>query len=82
MANTEGYKEILKPWLETKLNQSFPDPIEFTGDPEYLYAAKTASIFKKVVAEILMYIDQQVEQAKALERKKKGEAKSKFNIGA
>lgn len=82
MAETPGFKQLLKPWLEDRLNQSFPDPIAFTSDEDYLYAAKTASIFKKVVAEILMWIEGNVEQAKSLEEKKKNGVKKEFNIGA
>lgn len=64
-----------------KLNQSFPDPSKFTKEEEFSYAAKVTSVFKKVIAELLMWIDSQIETAKALERKRKGEIKDKFRIG-
>ena len=65
-----------------KLNQSFPDPSAFTSESEFLYAAKTSSVFKKVIAEILGWVDEQVEEAKFLRRKEKGEIKDNFRIGA
>jgi len=39
-------------------------------------------VFKKVVAEILMWVDSQIDQAQHLEKKAKGELENKFNIGA
>jgi len=64
-----------------KLNQSFPDPTHFKKEEEFLYAAKTASVFKKVVAELLGWIDAMGEQAKALKKKEKNEIQDPFAIG-
>lgn len=72
---------MFRPFLEERLNQSFPDPSKFTKEEEFLYAAKTASVFKKVIAELLGWIDGQVETAKTLEAKKKGDTKNPFSIG-
>ena len=82
MAESEGYQEQLKPWLEAKLNQSFPDPSTFTKEEEFVYAAKVASVFKKVVAEILMWVDGNIQQAKVLEAKRKHGTKETFDIGS
>lgn len=38
-----------------------------------MYAAKVASVFKKVVAELLGWVDAKVEDAKFLEKKDKGQ---------
>ncbi len=64
-----------------KLTQAFPDPSQFSKEEEFTYAAKTTSIFKKVVAEILQWVDGHVEQAKYLEKKQKGEMKDNFELG-
>lgn len=64
-----------------RLNQSFPDPTRFTKEEEFVYAAKTASVFKKVVAELMGWIDGQIETARTLEQKEKGEVKDTFGIG-
>ena len=73
---------MLKPYLLEKLNQSFPDPSQFTNEDEFLYAAKVASVFKKVIAELLQWLDSQVEQAKYLEKKERGELpEDTFRIG-
>lgn len=65
-----------------RLNQSFPDPLEFKSDEDYLYAAKTASIFKKVIAELLQVFDQKEGEVTFLENKKKnGEDMKGFDIG-
>ena len=81
MSETEGFKEICRPWLETRLNQSFPDPSKFKDEREFFYAAAMASTFKKVIAEILMWIDAKKDEALFLSRKEKGENKDNFNIG-
>ena len=81
MSNSRGWEEVFKPFLEERLNQSFPDPAKFTKEEEFLYAAKLASVFKKVIAEVLMWVESQVEQAKFLAKKEKGEIKDKFEIG-
>jgi hypothetical protein len=66
-----------------KLNQSFPDPSEFTNDGDFMYAAKTASIFKKAVAEILMFMDGHKTRLEFLNEKKdrKVEESDPFAIG-
>lgn len=46
---------------------------------EYNYAAITASLFKKVVAEIVGWVDMQDHAVGELVKKQKGE--NKFNIG-
>lgn len=71
---------MLEPWLKDKLNQSFPDPSTFTKEEEFVYAAKVSSVFKKVIAEILGYVQQEVETAKVLRQKDKGELIDKFKI--
>ena len=68
-----------------KRDQSFPDPSSFVheNEPEkaFLYAALAASTFKKVIAEVLGWVDQQIQQAQYLEKKEKGEIKDNFEIG-
>lgn len=64
-----------------KLNQSFPDPTEFKLEEEFTYAAKTASVFKKVIAEILGWVEQQKETVKTLEKKEKSDEVDPFNLG-
>lgn len=78
---TKGWQEVIRPFLMDKLNQSFPDPTKFTKEEEFLYAAKMASVFKKVIAELLQWLDGQVEQAKYLQKKEKGEIIDNFSIG-
>jgi len=40
-----------------------------------------ASVYKKVGAELLGWFDAQVEQARSLQKKDKGEVKDSFQIG-
>lgn len=73
--------EVVKPFLVDKLNQSFPDPSKFVKEEEFVYAAKTSSVFKKVISELLIWVDAQVAQAEFLKKKKKG-LKDNFKIGS
>ena len=83
MFQTKGYQEIYKPYLTDKLNQSFPDPSQFTKEEEFTYAAKTASVFKKVCAELLQIEDIKAKEVEALKKKEKGEVVAdNFDIGA
>ena len=64
-----------------KLNQSFPDPAQFREIKEFNYAALAASAFKKVIAELLNWIESQKDVVKQLGLKEKGLLKDKFEIG-
>ena len=64
-----------------KLLESFPDPAKFSKEEEFIYAAKISSVFKKVVGEILQWVEGNVEQAQYLEKKKNGEITDPFSIG-
>jgi hypothetical protein len=82
MSQQEGWEQVLKPWLIAKRDQSFPDPSQFKRDEEFNYAAKVASVFKKVVAEILVYVEQQKEVLDFLNKKKFNKNnKDPFKIG-
>ena len=80
MAESEGFKDLFRPYLVEKLNQAFPDPSAFTKEEEFTYAAKTTSIFKKVIVEILQWVDGNIEQAKYLEKKDKEGLKDNFSL--
>ena len=82
MSETKGFSQVLKPYLVEKLNQSFPDPSQFKKEEEFAYAAKVTSVYKKVIVELLQWIEMQVEQAKHLEKKERGELpEDAFRIG-
>jgi hypothetical protein len=81
MSQGKGWAQVVKPFLTDKLNQSFPDPSKFLKEEEFVYAAKTSSVFKKVIAELLTWVEAQVAQAQFLKEKKKG-LKDNFKIGS
>lgn len=62
-----------------KLNQSFPDPAQFKKEEEFIYAAKMSSVFKKVVSEIINWVELHKDEAKRL--KEKETEVDKFAIG-
>ena len=81
MSQSEGWQQVLGPWLEVKRDQSFPDPTQFKIEKEFNYAAVTASMFKKVIIEILQFIEQQEQTLKTLNKKKYSKEDTKFKIG-
>ena len=76
---------MVRPFLVEKLNQSFPDPAHFTQatDPKeaFFYAAMTSSVFKKVIAELLGWVEQHQDNAEYLTKKEKGEVTDSFEVG-
>lgn len=70
MKNSKGFKEVFEPWLLSKLRESFPDPTQFKSDEEFIYAAKYASIYKKVIGEVLAFMTQHEENFQTLTQKK------------
>jgi len=64
-----------------KLNQSFPDPSQFKDEVEFTYAAKTTAVYKKVISELLMWIDDKEAEMNHLLKKEKGELEDNFRIG-
>ena len=77
-----GWQEVLRPYLEAKRDQSFPDPVSFKSTKDFTYAALTASVFKKVIGEILIHLEQEIpERVKQLKEKEKGIKDTKFEIG-
>lgn len=72
---------MLRPYLEARRSQSYPDPTQFDDKEKFYHAAVSASMFKKVVAELLHYLEVEVPaRVKALQAKEKGEEKN-FGIG-
>ena len=81
LAASKGWREVLQPYLVSKRDSSFPDPASFKVEKEFMYAAMTASLFKKVIGELLHHIEIEVPVAvKGLIEKEKNEEK-KFDIG-
>jgi len=52
-----------------------------TDEKKFYHAAVSASMFKKVITEILMFVKQQEETLKALNKKKYGKEDTQFKIG-
>ena len=71
MSQTKGW-QLIKGLLEAKRDQTFPDPQTFTDESAFIYAAKVVSIYKKVVSEILIEIENQIKQAEFLKKKEDG----------
>jgi len=72
MFENRGYTNVYKRLLEERRDQSFPDPSAFKNEKEFLHAATTASLFKKVIAELLDLEKMNIDRIDHLEKKDKG----------
>jgi len=63
---------VVRPYLMVKLNQSFPD-FDVKTTEEFTYRAMVASVYKKVIAEFLGWVDTQDQVIKDLTKKQKGD---------
>lgn len=80
MVNSQGFKRVLRPWLESKIKHSWLDPRKIKDTEGFWYEYVVAWGFSQASDEILKFVDQMVEEAEALEKKEKGEVDN-FAIG-
>lgn len=81
MSSQQGWYQVLRPWLESKIRNSWPDPQEFKDTEEFVYGYTKMWGFAKAANEILEFVDSMQEQMDKLQKKERGELKSKFDIG-
>ena len=79
LSQNRGWLEVLKPWLEDRLHNSWLDPTKIKDTKEFLYQYAFAWSFAKAVGEILAFVDQAKNETERLRKKEKGETVDKFN---
>ena len=72
MIETQGWKEVLIPHLESVIRNSWVDPRTFKSDDEYAFAMKTAWAMAKASDEIIEFIEKTIEEGIAMSEKEKG----------
>jgi hypothetical protein len=77
MVNTPGWQEVIKPFLESKIQHLWVDPTT-KDDTTLLYEYKLGWAFAKAANEILELIDKLQEEAEMITKKEKGELKDKL----
>ena len=77
MAQSKGWSQVLKPFLESKISHSWVEP---TGkdDMSLLRDYKLAWAFAKAASEILELVERLQEEAEMLTKKEKGETVDKL----
>lgn len=75
MADLPGWRDLLRPWLQDKINHSWLDPRKVKDDETLLYEYKVAWAFAQAAQEILDYIQKGIEEAEYLTKKERGEIK-------
>ena len=81
LAQGQGYKEVLQPYLEDRICHSWLDPRKAKDEKEFLYQYAVAWGFAQAATEIKQFIEEAVNQVSYLEKKQKGEIVNKFAIG-
>ena len=81
MSNSQGWLEVLKPWLESKLNNSWLDPRKIKDKDKFFYEYVVAWGFAQAVRELLEFVNSQEGNIKYLKDKKDGVVKDDFKIG-
>lgn len=79
---SEGWVKVLKPWLESKINNSWLDPKGAGSKDEFFYQYSIAYGFAQAAQQILEFIEQQNQTADSLSNKQEGKTVEKnFNVG-
>jgi len=82
LAGMPGWENYLRPWLEAKRDESFPDPLSTPDKEKFYHKAVVASALKKATAEIIVFVESQKEAFDTLSKKKNNKSKvNKFEIG-
>ena len=81
MAQTKGFREILRPWLESKIKHSWLDPRKIKSLEDFHYEYVVAWGFSQAADEILKFVDNNQQEAEHLEKKEEGKDDDPFRIG-
>lgn len=77
MAETPGWREIVKPYLEQSLSHSWVDP-SGKDEKKLLYEYKLAYALAKAAQELLDFVENGIATAEGLTKKEKDEVKDKL----
>lgn len=78
LSHHPGWAEVLKPWLEDKITNSWPDPKGFKSNEEFVYAYNIAHGWAEAANGVIAFVKQKQDQVTYLRKKKAGEITDKF----
>lgn len=82
LRESEGYKDLLLPFLRDKVQNSWVDPRGFKSDEEYAFAMKVAWGLAQASQEIMNWVEQRYQECVGLRNKADGKDREKsFAIG-
>ena len=81
LARNKGWQEVLRPWLQSKVQTSWLDPRKAGSDEELLYQYKVAWGFAQAADEILKFVESAKDKVDFYLKKERGEVTNKFSIG-
>ena len=80
--SSEGWDLVLKPWLESKINNSWLDPKGSKSEEEFFFQYTVAYGFAQAAQQILEFVEQHKLTAESLVKKKEGKTVDKnFRVG-
>lgn len=81
MVATKGFREVFRPYLESKLKHLWLDPTQVDDKDEFFYRYTTVWGMAKAAQEIFDWLEDRVKETEHLAKKEKGETVKKFDIG-
>jgi hypothetical protein len=81
MANSQGFKRVLRPWLEDKINHTWLDPREARDNEDFKRRYELAWALAQSADQILKFVDDEVAHAIHLEKKEAGKGEAPIRIG-
>jgi hypothetical protein len=81
LTECKGWQEVLRPWLEDKIQHSWVDPRQVQSDQELAFRYKTAWAWADAANGILQFIDKMIEESVYYTKKEKDEIKNPLREG-
>ena len=78
MSQSQGWAEVLEPWLRNKISHSWVDPRSFKSQDDFVRAYNVSWGFAQSAQEILSFVENMVEQSEGLTKKEKDEVIDKL----
>lgn len=80
-SKSRPWRVAVKPFLESKFRNSWPDPRDYKDDKEFLFAYAIMRGWAEAGREFFQKVDEMVAKFEYLTKKSKGELKKPFRIG-
>lgn len=80
MVNSQGFRKVLRPWLEDKIKHTWLDPREAKDDGDFKRRYELSWALAQSADQILKFVDDKVKETEYLEQKADGKIEDPFAI--